>query len=163
MPPKRHLSDRPVEDTYEDDHEFKKRKTHQHRGQIKGVMEDFTELLNPVTSGSLAKFNTKEQKNNRDGVDGLDAVVLGALLEELLVAMDTKALDAKLNEIDEYLAMKQDVFRDDIKNAREQGDNAVYKRVASTLNELIKRIEIARRRLPGMPSYWMNSHRKANC
>ena len=162
MPPKRHLSDRPADDTYEGGQEFKKRKTHRHRGQIKGVMEDFTELLNPATSESLAKFNRREEEEHRWGVVGLDAMVLGRRLKKLMVAMDTETLDAKLNEMDKYLATKQGVFRDYIKNAREQGDDVV-RHVAGILDDLLERIEEAREQLPGMPSYWMNCHGKANC
>ena len=161
MPLKRHLSDRPVEDTYEDDHEFKKRKTHWHRGQI-NVIEDFIEMLNPVTSESLAHFNTWEEEENRWGVVGLDALVLEIYLEELVVAVDTEAMDAKVKEIDDLLAIKEGTFINYIDRAREKGD-AVYDIVAGTLDDLTKLIEIARRRLPGMTSYWMDSHRKANC
>ena len=162
MPPKRYLSDRPADDTYVDGQETKKRKTHPHRGQIKGVLEEFKELLNPVTSESLIDFNKWEKAEDRRGVVGLDAKMLSALLEELLVAMDNEAIDAKLKEIDDWLAIKGWTFTNYIDGAREKSV-AVYHIVVSALQELVQRIEQARRRLPGMPSYWMNSHRKANC
>ena len=156
MPPKRLFSDRPVEDTNEDDRGIKKRRT------LKSVMEGFKETLSPVTSKSLAKFNTREKRENRRGVVGLDTLVLEWDLEELVVAKDTNALNAKLDEIDTCLAIKQDVFRGYINGAREKGD-LVYKHVVGTLDDLVERIEVARKQLPGMPSYWVNYHRKANC
>ena len=162
MPPKRLLSDRPFEDTNEDDRGVKKRKTHPHRGHIKVVMQEFKDMLSPATSESLAHFNTRERREGRWGVAALDAVVLDRRLNKLMVAMDTEAMDAKINEIDEYLALNQDSFRYYINGAREKGD-AVYILVAGTLDELAERIEAAREQLPGMPSYWMNCHRKANC
>ena len=158
MPPKRQVSDLPFEDTNEDDQGVKRRKT----GHIQSVMEDFIELLNPATSGSLADFNTWEERENRWGVVGLNAMVLEARLTELAATTDTEAMDAKLNEIDTSLALKGNVFSNYINRARDKGD-VVYSTVAGTLDELIKRIELARKQLPGMPSYWVNCHRKADC
>lgn len=119
------------------------------------------ETLSPATSGSLANFNTWETSEKRRGVAGLDAEILEMSFEELVAITDIEALDAKLSELDIRLAMKQGLFRDYISDARKKGD-VVHRLVAGTLEEVIQRIEKARKQLPGMPSYWMNCHRKAD-
>ena len=152
MPPKRALS--PGEDTYEDtnedDQRVKRRKTHPHRGQIMGLIEVLKETLDDVTSKSLAEFNAWERKDKRRGVFGLDVMVLESDLEELVATMDAKAMEDKLNEIDTSLATKQDAFRSYI-NRAEEGDVRTW--VLDGLDPLIKRIELARMQLPGIPSY----------
>ena len=162
MPPKRLLSDLPFEDMNGDDWRVKKRKTHPRRSTIKTVIQDFEDMLSPVTSESLAQFNTQERTEGRRGVIALDAVVLSRRTKQLMVAMDDKAVDAKIKKLDEYLALKQEIFSDYINDAREKG-HAVYTDVAGTLVEVVERIEAAREQLQGMPSYWMNRYRKANC
>ena len=154
--PKRLISDRPVEDTNEDDQGVKRRKTR----HIKSAMEDLIELLDPATSGSLADFNAQEESKNRWGVVGLDAFVFKVLLKELAAARDAEAMDTKINEIDTSLEMHQGAFRDYI---NQQEDDVVHRHVLGTLGELITRIEAGRRQLPGIPPYWMNCYRKANC
>ena len=154
--PKRLISDRPVEDTNEDDQGVKKRKTR----HIKSVMEDFIELLNPATSESLADFNTWLRRENRRGVVGLDAFVLEWHLKKLAAATDAEAMDAKINKIDTTLSMHLGAFRGYINRVE---DDVVYSSVAETLDEPIKCIELARKQLPGMPPYWVNCHRKADC
>ena len=163
MPPKRYLSDLSPEDTGEEDRGVKKRKTHKHRGHIKSVLEGFKETLSPATSESLADFNIWEKRDNRRGVVGLNVKVLERRLEKLVSTMDPKALDANINDLDISLARKQDVFRDYINEVLQKGDDVVYRRVSETLDDLVEQIEAAREQLPGMPSYWMNCHRKANC
>ena len=151
MPPKRALSpgEDTNEDTNEDDQRVKRRKTHPHRGRL---IEVFKETLEDVTSKSLAEFNAWERKDKRRGVVGLNYMVLESDLEELVATMDAKAMDAKLNEIGTSLEMTQVAFRHYID--REKGKNEVaHTHAFVNLNPLIKRIELARRQLPGMPYY----------
>ena len=89
-------------------------------------------------------------------------MALGIRLKGLVATMDPEALDDNINELDIYLATKQGVFRDYINRAREEGDE-VYRYAVGTLDDLLKRIGDAREALPGVPPYWMNCHRKANC
>ena len=154
MPRKRPVSDRSGSDTGEYGPEVKKQRTLLHRGKLEAVVEDFLDLLSPVATESLKKFNSLEEKDGRRGVVALDIPLLEIYLKELRGMTDTKALVAKINEIDTELAQGKVHFEEYVVDEGAKNEK-VGRLVERTLRAVISRIEKARGQLPGRCSHWM--------
>ena len=155
MPRKRPVSDRSESDIGEYGPKVKKQKILPHRGKIWTVVGDFLDLLSPAAPKSLKKFNSWEEKQDRDGVVPLDIRLLKIYLEELPGMKSTEALVAKINEIDTSLATQQAHFERYIAdNGRKSEDAEILAR--ATLGAVISRIKEARELLPGKSSHWMS-------
>jgi hypothetical protein len=148
MPAKRPVSDLSDDDIDEDDRVVKKQKPLPLSHQVKLMIEDILNLLTPTTSQSLADFNSWERAQKQRGVTPIDT----DLLQMELGALQAKNVDAKLKAIDSDLEQTQVVYSSYIADAATRGDGVP----GTTLNPAIRRIQMAREKLPGMRSYWMN-------
>jgi hypothetical protein len=134
----------------EDGREVKKYKILPHRGIIKPVMEGFLDMLSPATPETFSKFNSREEEQGGRGVTPIDIVWLKMQLNKLLAMTDIESLDAKLNEIDPYLAGVQDLYGRYIVDATAK-DAVVQSSVTVPLGPVTPagRIKAAREQLPG--------------
>jgi hypothetical protein len=145
---------RSVSDMSEYGPEVKKQKRLPHRGKIRTVMDDFVDLLSPAAPESLKEFNTVERAEGRRGATPLDFFRLWTEFNRLLRITNIETLDAKLSNIDLYLAKYQTVYDLYIHNAAVKG-KAVHSVVELTLGNVIWRINEAREQLSSMLPHWM--------
>ena len=142
MSRKRLASDRPYEETDEDNREVKKQKILPHRGKREAAMEYFLELSSSA-SELVARFNKRQLNANRDGVGEIFVDRLQRRLSALVAASDVETLDAKLHDIDSYLERKEDICR--LHLAKPMIDPLA----ADVLDDIIDKIQVAREQLPG--------------
>jgi hypothetical protein len=152
MAPTRLVSDCPDEDMGEDDRGVKKHKNLPRSGKRLPVIEDFLDVLSSA-SESVIQLNKRENEANRRGVHKINMNRLKKALDGLPVVEDVSALDAKLNEIDSYLADVQALCVDYIGDMAAEGD----------LDDIIWSIKKARGQLLGTCCYWMSRCGKAGC
>jgi hypothetical protein len=156
---KRAVSDLSDEHTDNSGRDSKRQKTLPHRGKIEAFLDEFLDFLSPAAPKSLSKFNKREEAEERWGVTAIDIDRMKMHFEELQDIQEIEALDAKLEEINSYLAGFQTTYTDYISDVVEKGDK-VYVRVKVTLDDVVWRIQKARERLTGIFSYWINCYGK---
>jgi len=148
---KRLASDRPHEETDQDNREFKRQKTLPRWVQKRPVIEEFLDRLSSA-SESVANLNKCESGANLDQIN-MDR--LQTALAELRVLSDDKTLDVKLHDIDSYLARKQAACVGYIEYL-ENENPMLHRLMKRSLNDIIWLIKSAREQLPGTLCYWMN-------
>jgi hypothetical protein len=141
MAPSLLVPDHPDKDTGEDNQEVKKQKTLPHWGKRLPVIEGFLDGLSSA-SESVTKFNKEENRANRNG---LKPIHMGRLKK----ALDVNALDAKLNEIDSYLADVRAVYVDYIDRIATEDEN-VQREVKLSLGDITWEVQELREQLPGI-------------